>query len=87
LNDVQQVAVELLEYSDQIHNSFGIISEKLFLSKNLCPRLTSSYHINNQDDFGDSIQKKNHHDSVGKKIERTYEDISKLSPISKNIFY
>jgi hypothetical protein len=87
LNDVQQVAVELLKYSDQIYNSFGIISEKLFLSKNLCPRLASSYHINYQDEFGDSIQKINHRDSVGKKSERTYEDISKLSPISKNIFY
>jgi hypothetical protein len=87
LNDVQQVAVELLKYSDQIYDSFGIISEKLFLPKNLCPQLNSTYHVNNQEEFNDSIQGFSHHNSIGKQNERNNQDISKLSPISKSIFY
>lgn len=42
LNDVQKVAVDLIDWSDEVHIAFAIISEKLFLSKNLCPRLDPS---------------------------------------------
>lgn len=42
LNDVQKVAVDLINWSDEVHIAFAIISEKLFLSKNLCPRLDPS---------------------------------------------
>lgn len=42
LDDVQKVAVELIHWSDEVHIAFAIISEKLFLSKNLCPRFDPS---------------------------------------------
>jgi hypothetical protein len=42
LDDVQKVAVDLIHWSDEVHIAFAIISEKLFLSKNLCPRFDPS---------------------------------------------
>jgi hypothetical protein len=42
LDDVQKVAVDLINWSDEVHIAFAIISEKLFLSKNLCPRFDPS---------------------------------------------
>lgn len=42
LEDVQKVAVDLINWSDEVHIAFAIISEKLFLSKNLCPRFDPS---------------------------------------------
>lgn len=45
LSDVQQATVELLSWTDQVHTAFGIMSEKLFLMKNICPCLRSSFLI------------------------------------------
>lgn len=42
LNDVHKVALDLVNWSDEVHNAFAIISEKLFLSRNLCPRFYPS---------------------------------------------
>ena len=42
LDDAQKVAVDLINWSDEVHIAFAIISEKLFLSKNLCPRFDPS---------------------------------------------
>ena len=42
LNDVHKVALDLVNWSDEVHNAFAIITEKLFLSKNLCPRFYPS---------------------------------------------
>ena len=45
LSDVQLATVELLHWTDQVHTAFGVMSEKLFLMKNICPHLKSSYVV------------------------------------------
>ena len=42
LNDVHNVALDLVNWSDEVHDAFAIITEKLFLSKKLCPRFYPS---------------------------------------------
>lgn len=45
LSDVQLATVELLRWTDQVHTAFGVMSEKLFFMKNICPHLKSSYVV------------------------------------------
>ena len=42
LNDVHKVALDLVNWSGEVHDAFAIITEKLFLSKILCPRFYPS---------------------------------------------
>lgn len=78
LNDMQEITVDLISWSDQIYTSFGIVSEKLFLSKNICPILESKFNLNNN---SSDLNKANKID------EKRYEEFCELlSPISKNIF-
>lgn len=46
LNDVQKVAVELISWSDEVHEAFRIIEERLELPFKICPKLQSSYQAN-----------------------------------------
>lgn len=59
LNDVQEVAVELINWSDKVHTAFEVISEKLFLPRNVCPRMESSFHAKNySSDHSNTIGRK-----------------------------
>lgn len=46
LSDVQKVAVELINWSDEVHEAFRIIEERLELPFGICPKLQSSYQTN-----------------------------------------
>ena len=46
LSDVQKVAVELINWSDEVHEAFRIIEERLELPFRICPKLQSSYEAN-----------------------------------------